>query len=132
MGLTGGFADVGSLYDCLAGIHQDLLTPDILDKYSEIRIKLWREMIDPMSRANFRRLWAEDAVEEREKFFEMCDKAAKDEDLAAEFANVSVVVFRGKVYIGFEKMFADLIMAGYSCYPARFHTVLQEVGDEWC
>ncbi|KAF2117172.1 hypothetical protein BDV96DRAFT_598104 [Lophiotrema nucula] len=78
MGLTGGFADVGSLYDCLIGIHEDELDEDILDKYSEVRIKIWREMIDPMSRANFHRLWDDEKIKDREEFFKMCDKASDD------------------------------------------------------
>ncbi|KAF2870017.1 hypothetical protein BDV95DRAFT_608040 [Massariosphaeria phaeospora] len=78
LGLTGGFADVGSLYDCFMGIHQDQLDEDILDKYSEIRIKIWRDMIDPMSRANFHRLWDDTQKKEREEFFAMCEKATDD------------------------------------------------------
>lgn len=78
LGLTGGFADVGSLYDCFMGIHTDELEESILDKYSEERIRIWREMIDPMSRANFHRLWDPEAVPEREQFFKMCDKASED------------------------------------------------------
>ncbi|KAF2192960.1 FAD/NAD(P)-binding domain-containing protein [Zopfia rhizophila CBS 207.26] len=78
LGLTGGFADVGSLYDCLIGIHTDQLDEDILDKYSEIRIKIWREMIDPMSRANFHRLWDDTKIADREEFFKMCEKASDD------------------------------------------------------
>ena len=78
MGLTGGFADVGSLYDCFVGIHEDQLDEDILDKYSEIRIKIWRDMIDPMSRANFHRLWDPACEEEKQNFFKMCEKANDD------------------------------------------------------
>ncbi|KAF2438086.1 FAD/NAD(P)-binding domain-containing protein [Karstenula rhodostoma CBS 690.94] len=78
LGLTGGFADVGSLYDCFMGIHQDELDESILDKYSEIRIKIWREMIDPMSRANFHRLWDPACEKEKEEFFKFCDRADKD------------------------------------------------------
>ncbi|KAF2732508.1 FAD/NAD(P)-binding domain-containing protein [Polyplosphaeria fusca] len=78
MGLTGGFADVGSLYDCLIGIHEDELDEDILDKYSEERIRIWKEMIDPLSRANFHRLWDENSIKEREEFFKMCGKASDD------------------------------------------------------
>lgn len=89
MGLTGGFADVGSLYDCFLGIHLDKADDSILDKYSEVRIQKWREIIDPVSRANFRRIWAEDAIPDRDKFFEMCDKASKDEQLAKNLALVS-------------------------------------------
>ncbi|KAF9729926.1 FAD binding domain-containing protein [Paraphaeosphaeria minitans] len=78
LGLTGGFADVGSLYDCFMGINQDELDESILDKYSEIRIKIWREMIDPMSRANFHRLWDPACEKEKEEFFKFCERADKD------------------------------------------------------
>ncbi|KAF9729673.1 hypothetical protein PMIN07_007399 [Paraphaeosphaeria minitans] len=78
LGLTGGFADVGSLYDCFMGIDQDELDESILDKYSEIRIKIWREMIDPMSRANFHRLWDPACEKEKEEFFKFCERADKD------------------------------------------------------
>lgn len=78
LGLTGGFADVGSLYDCLAGINDDELDIDILDKYSEVRMEIWRNMIDPLSRSNFNRLWDDNAKEEREAFFKMCEKATSD------------------------------------------------------
>ncbi|KAL6709798.1 hypothetical protein ACN47E_000583 [Coniothyrium glycines] len=78
MGLTGGIADVGSLYDCFLGIHQDELDESILDKYSEVRIKIWREMIDPVSRENFHRLWDPKCKEKREQFFKICEKAQDD------------------------------------------------------
>jgi len=78
MGLTGGFADVGSLYDCFTGIHLDELDEDILDLYSTIRIKIWREMIDPVSRENFHRLWDPAHEEKRKQFFQMCGKANDD------------------------------------------------------
>lgn len=78
LGLTGGFADVGSLYDCLAGIHDDELDLDILDKYSEVRMKIWRDMIGPLSCSNSRRLWDENAKEERGAFFKMCERATED------------------------------------------------------
>jgi len=78
MGLTGGFADVGSLYDCFTGIHTDELDESILDKYSDERIKIWREMIDPMSRANFHRLWDPECVKDRDEFFKMCEHASDD------------------------------------------------------
>jgi hypothetical protein len=78
LGLTGGFADVGSLYDCFTGIHSDELDDSILDKYSEIRIKIWRDLIDPMSRANFHRLWDPEYLKDRDEFFKMCEKATND------------------------------------------------------
>lgn len=78
MGLTGGFADVGSLYDCFTGIHTDALDEQILDKYSEERIRVWRDMIDPMSRENFHRLWDPAHKQKRGDFFKMCEKVNED------------------------------------------------------
>ncbi|KAF1938713.1 FAD/NAD(P)-binding domain-containing protein [Clathrospora elynae] len=78
MGLTGGFADVGSLYDCFMGIHRDELDEDILDNYSKVRIGIWRDMIDPMSRENFHRLWDPEFKDKRDYFFRMCEKANDD------------------------------------------------------
>jgi len=91
MGLTGGFGDVGSLYDCLAGIHQGLATQDTLDKYIEIRIKIWRDMIDPIPRGNFRRLWDEAAIPDRDQFIETCKRAAEDKEMARELAEVHTI-----------------------------------------
>ena len=88
MGLTGGFADVGSLYDCLAGIHHGFVSDDILDKYSEVRIKVWKEIIDPISRGNFRRLWDKEAIPDRDQFIDVCKKAAEDKHMARELAEV--------------------------------------------
>lgn len=76
--MTGGFADVGSLYDCFMGIHLDELDESILDLYSEIRTKIWREMIDPLSRENFHRLWDPAHEEKRKEFFKICDKVNND------------------------------------------------------
>jgi len=56
MGLTGGIADVGSLYDSLLGIHTGQADDSILDKYDEIRRKIWHEVINPVSSDNMRRL----------------------------------------------------------------------------
>jgi hypothetical protein len=71
-------------------IQNGLTTDKILDKYSEIRIKKWAEIIDPVSRANFRRLWAEDAIPERLAFFEMCKKMETDEVMQKQGAAVSI------------------------------------------
>ncbi|KAH8881345.1 FAD/NAD(P)-binding domain-containing protein [Thozetella sp. PMI_491] len=56
MGLTGGIADIGSLYDALYGIHAGLAGDTILDKYDEIRRKIWHEVINPVSTENLKRL----------------------------------------------------------------------------
>ncbi|KAI1825668.1 FAD binding domain-containing protein [Xylaria intraflava] len=56
MGITGGFVDVGGLYDCLAGIWDGKADDLILDLYSEKRIEKWKTVIDPISSSNFRRV----------------------------------------------------------------------------
>ncbi|KAG4430042.1 hypothetical protein IFR05_014481 [Cadophora sp. M221] len=81
LGLTGGFADVTSLYDCLMAMQNGLADDSILDKYSEVRRKKWHELVDPISRANFRRIWDEDAIPERNEFFAMCKKMESDEEM---------------------------------------------------
>lgn len=80
-----------SLYDCLMAMQSGLADDSILDKYSEVRIKKWKEMIDPISRANFRRIWAEDAKGEREEFFEMCKKMENDEEMQKQGAGVGLL-----------------------------------------
>ncbi|KAJ6144343.1 hypothetical protein N7470_008238 [Penicillium chermesinum] len=88
LGLTGGIADVGSLYDALLGIHKGLADASILDKYSEVRKKIWQDVIDPMSRENFRRLHDQDPDRAREddEFFRLCIRAERDKQLNEELA----------------------------------------------
>ncbi|OQD84433.1 hypothetical protein PENANT_c013G06206 [Penicillium antarcticum] len=88
LGLTGGIADVGNLFDALVGIHDGLADDSILDKYSEVRMRIWREIIDPMSRENFRRLWDQDPEKalENDRFFQICKKSETNEALSRELA----------------------------------------------
>ncbi len=72
MGLTGGIADCTSLYDCLMAIQDGLADDSILDKYNEVRRRIWHDHIDPMSRSNFNLIWDETKTAEREAFFAMC------------------------------------------------------------
>jgi hypothetical protein len=93
LGLTGGIADVGSLYDSLIGMHMGLADDSILDTYAEIRRKIYFDVIDPLSRENFRRLWDQDPekASENDEFFQICHRAEKDEALATELALVCFV-----------------------------------------
>jgi len=74
LGLTGGIADVGGLYDALAGIHEGRVADAdaILDKYDEVRRQIWHDIINPMSSENMQRLYrystAEEAME-KDPFF---------------------------------------------------------------
>ncbi|KAK3346061.1 hypothetical protein B0T25DRAFT_571222 [Lasiosphaeria hispida] len=75
LGLTGGIADVGTLYDSLVGIHTGKTDADfILDKYDEVRRKIWNEVINPNSQENMRRLFnyadADEAIE-KDPFYKM-------------------------------------------------------------
>ncbi|KAL4881208.1 hypothetical protein BJY04DRAFT_61674 [Aspergillus karnatakaensis] len=97
LGLTGGIADVGSLYDSLIGIHKDLTDDSILDKYAEIRKQIWTDIIDPLSRENFRRLHQDaNTARENDPFFQLCVQAETDEDLSREIA------------LGYDKLRVDM------------------------
>ncbi|TVY82298.1 FAD-dependent monooxygenase terC [Lachnellula suecica] len=89
MGLTGGFADITTLYDCFLAMQEGLTDDSILDAYSDVRRKKWREIIDPSSRANFARIWDENAVEEKEAFFKMCRDMENDPEAQKRGAQVS-------------------------------------------
>lgn len=88
MGLTGGFADVGGLYDCLYGIYAGLADDSILDKYSDIRRQKYQEVIDPISSGNLRRLWDPNAIEDDE-FIKMIRRAETDKEFGRKMQEVS-------------------------------------------
>jgi len=46
MGLTGGLCDAGGCADCLIGVFRKGCGDDILDKYAEIRQKIFNEVRD--------------------------------------------------------------------------------------
>jgi len=91
MGLTGGFADIGGLYDCLIGMHQGLADDSILDKYDEMRRERYKNFIDPISTSNFKRLWQQDpdTAVENDEFFKIVKKAETDKEFAHQMAMVS-------------------------------------------
>ncbi|KAK4545298.1 hypothetical protein LTR36_003478 [Oleoguttula mirabilis] len=83
MGLTGGFADVGGLYDCLYGIYAGRADDSILDKYDVVRREKYRDVIDPISSSNLRRLWDLEAIEQ-DQFFQMARRMETDKAFARE------------------------------------------------
>ncbi|KAH7036394.1 hypothetical protein B0J12DRAFT_713362 [Macrophomina phaseolina] len=87
LGLTGGIVDVGGLYDCLAGIHDGLADESILDVYSDVRRKMWTDVIDPISSENIRRLFAQDPEKaaETDEFLKLVNRVEKDEELRKQF-----------------------------------------------
>ncbi|KAI1205621.1 FAD/NAD(P)-binding domain-containing protein [Annulohypoxylon truncatum] len=80
MGITGGFVDVGGLYDCLSGIWDGKADESILDLYSEKRIEKWKTVIDPISQSNFRRVSDSDpdTLLERDPVMQACKDAEND------------------------------------------------------
>lgn len=87
MGLTGGFADVGGIYDCLSGIFSGQADESILDKYSEIRREKYQKVIDPISSSNLRRLWDPSVIEDDE-FIKMVRRSNTDKEFAKEMQQV--------------------------------------------
>lgn len=87
MGLTGGIVDIGGLYDCLVGIYDGLADDSILDKYSEIRMQKYNEIVNPISSDNIKRLFDQDAdtAMENDEFLKMLKRAETDLEFAKEF-----------------------------------------------
>ena len=92
LGLTGGMVDAGNLADCLIGVSNGWIDESILDKYDEIRRKMWHETIDPISSANLQRMHPPnlDHVME-DPFFKELAKAEKDPEYMKEMVNVSLL-----------------------------------------
>lgn len=90
LGLTGGIADVGGLYDCLMGIYKNKADDSILEVYSDIRRKVYQEVVDPISSANLLRLLSAnpDNVLESDEFLQQCKKAETDRQLALNMMQV--------------------------------------------
>ncbi|ORY15886.1 hypothetical protein BCR34DRAFT_477258 [Clohesyomyces aquaticus] len=88
MGLTGGICDIGSLYDCLVAMHEGKTDDSILDVYDEVRRQKWKEIIDPFSSDNIRRLFDQDPENalENDEFLKMCKRTETDINFAREVA----------------------------------------------
>jgi 2-polyprenyl-6-methoxyphenol hydroxylase-like FAD-dependent oxidoreductase len=88
MGITGGFVDVGGLYDCLAGIWDGKADESILDLYSEKRIEKWKTIINPVSSDNFRRVSDSDpdTLLERDPVLQACKAAENDPEAQRRMA----------------------------------------------
>lgn len=62
LGLTGGIADVGSLVQCLQGIHEEKASLEILERYDEKRREVFSKFTDPLSSSNLERLFEDGAT----------------------------------------------------------------------
>ncbi|KAH6679065.1 hypothetical protein B0J14DRAFT_685967 [Halenospora varia] len=85
LGLTGGIADVGGLYDCLAGIYDGMADDSILDKYSEIRREKYLTIVDPISSENLRRMFIDpETALESDEFLQLCKKCETDVEFSKQ------------------------------------------------
>ncbi|KAJ9634990.1 hypothetical protein H2204_005945 [Knufia peltigerae] len=87
LGLTGGLVDVGNLFDCLNGVHQGLADDSILDRYSEVRRKMYKEIIDPVSTQNLKHLLQDpDVALKEDPLFQNMD-TMQDPDAVAKMVS---------------------------------------------
>jgi hypothetical protein len=89
--LTTGIADIGSLVDCFYGLYDGKAGLDILDKYDEVRRKVFHTVTDVISTANLNRVRsdADSLLDGKDPFFALLDAAKKDPSLFQKFAEVS-------------------------------------------
>ena len=94
LGLTGGIADVGSLVDCLVGIHKGLASDSILDHYDRERRDIYDKVTNPVSTENLKRLNRQDPEKalENDEFFKMCLKGEADTVFSRNLQLVSLPV----------------------------------------
>jgi 2-polyprenyl-6-methoxyphenol hydroxylase-like FAD-dependent oxidoreductase len=93
MGLTGGFADVTGLAECLEGIHTGKADDSILDKYDEVRREIFHKVISPISTANYLRVASdpdEVNVLETDPFLKMVHAAKSDPAIKQKLNEVRV------------------------------------------
>ncbi|XXH01321.1 hypothetical protein Hte_007679 [Hypoxylon texense] len=86
LGITGGFVDVGGLFDCLAGIWHGKADDSILDLYSAKRIEIYNTVIDPASQVNLQRTTDSDpdTLLDRDPFLQACKRGEGDEAVRRE------------------------------------------------
>ncbi|KAI0383635.1 FAD binding domain-containing protein [Hypomontagnella monticulosa] len=94
LGITGGFVDVGGLYECLAGIWHGKADDSILDIYSAKRIEMYKTVIDPASQANLRRTTDcnPGTILTRDAFLQACKRGETDERLRKELLLASLYI----------------------------------------
>lgn len=90
MGLTGGLVDVGELFDCLAGIHDDRAETDILDKYDQIRREKYEKFTNVISESFLTRMKSDpDEVEANDPGIAAMLEADKSDEASVAFQLVS-------------------------------------------
>jgi 2-polyprenyl-6-methoxyphenol hydroxylase-like FAD-dependent oxidoreductase len=93
LGLTGGFADVLGLGECLEGIHNGWADESILDRYDDVRRSIFLNVVDPISTKNFLRISDPEAVLGNDPFFTMCENAKTNPELKEKIDKVCYPFF---------------------------------------
>lgn len=77
LGLTGGLLDAAAVSDALIGIHQGKAGDAVLDRYAEVRKKIFLDTVNPSSQSNKRRIHDSDpaTVGERDPFLKTLREA---------------------------------------------------------
>lgn len=83
-------SDIGSLVDCFYGLIDGKTDDSILDRWDEVRRKIYNEYISPLSTKNLERLFKDPCeVKANDPFFKLMDQAVKDPNIAKELQMVS-------------------------------------------
>jgi 2-polyprenyl-6-methoxyphenol hydroxylase-like FAD-dependent oxidoreductase len=92
LGLTGGFADITGLAECLGGIAAGQADHSILDKYDEVRRAIYHSVIDPISTGNFLRVSTLDpnTALEKDHILALYALANKDQKLKEKLHQVFI------------------------------------------
>jgi 2-polyprenyl-6-methoxyphenol hydroxylase-like FAD-dependent oxidoreductase len=98
LGLTGGFADVMGLAECLEGISSGQADDGILDKYDEVRRSIYHSVIDPISTLNFYRVSTSDPDTVKDDPVLSLWAAAKDDPKLKENLEKVLLLLSALVY----------------------------------
>ncbi|KAK4580223.1 hypothetical protein LTR86_000426 [Recurvomyces mirabilis] len=81
LGLTGGILDAAAAADALIGIYEGKTSEAILDKYGEIRKKIFEETVNPQSQSNKQRMHDGDpgTIGERDPLLKTLRNASADQ-----------------------------------------------------
>lgn len=60
LGLTGGLLDAAAVSDALTAVYRGEASDDILERYAEIRRRVFLDVVNPTAKANKRRLHESD------------------------------------------------------------------------
>jgi hypothetical protein len=85
---------VGSLVDCLEGIHTGRAGLGILDKYDKVRRQIFQQLVDPTSTSNFKRIMqTAQGFVDNDPSYQLMLKARTDSSVAASLRKVRIRLF---------------------------------------